>query len=265
MTSGEKYEAGDLEGAIESALQAVKADPGNTAARYLLCEFLCFAGDLERADKQLQTIGRQDHEAMLAVHLFRQLIRAELSRYEHYRAGRLPEFLEDISPAAENALRVSLAVRENDPKLSDLMLKAEAERSQPSGKCNGTLFEDFRDLDDVAAAILEVYTPKGQYVWLPFLSIETIAFFKPERARDVLWRHAEITTSSGATGDFYVPCLYVDSSKAEDVNVQLGRSTEWRGEAGQPVRGAGQKMWLVGDEALSIHQIDRVEFNSPNK
>ena len=57
MTPGELFQAGKLNDAITAALDTVKKKPTDTDARGQLVELLFFSGDLERADKQLETIA----------------------------------------------------------------------------------------------------------------------------------------------------------------------------------------------------------------
>jgi len=57
MNAKELYEAGQLDEAIAVVTAEVKRAPTNTAARNLLCELLCFAGQWERADKQADAIA----------------------------------------------------------------------------------------------------------------------------------------------------------------------------------------------------------------
>src|SRR5580765_4723217 len=93
MNSSELYQVGKLTEAIAAANDEVKKRPTDPACRGLLTELLCFAGDLDRADKQLDVIVAQDPQALPGISLFRQLVRAEMARQQFYQEGRLPEFL----------------------------------------------------------------------------------------------------------------------------------------------------------------------------
>jgi type VI secretion system protein ImpE len=42
--------------------------------------------------------------------------------------------------------------------------------------------------------------------------------------------------------------------------VRLGRATDWRGGDGSPVRGIGQRMFLVGNEGQSIMEFKEIAF-----
>ena len=92
MNGSELFEAGDLTGAVAALTDAVKRNPMDQEGRGLLAELLCLAGDLERADKQLDALSNQDSESAPALAVFRQVIRAELARREFYSEGWLPEW-----------------------------------------------------------------------------------------------------------------------------------------------------------------------------
>ena len=83
------------------------------------------------------------------------------------------------------------------------------------------------------------------------------------RARDLIWRPARLEVRDGPAGDVYLPAIYVpDASHAADTEdaLRLGRRTEWREAPGAPVRGLGQRTFLVGDDDVPIHELGRVEF-----
>jgi type VI secretion system protein ImpE len=54
--------------------------------------------------------------------------------------------------------------------------------------------------------------------------------------------------------------LYGDSFANADDRVRLGRVTDWQGETGQPVRGLGQRTFLVGEDAMPILELQKVEI-----
>jgi type VI secretion system protein ImpE len=56
----ELVQGGLLHAAIENVTQAVKHDPTDVMLSTVLFELLCFAGDWDRAEKQLDVIGHQE-------------------------------------------------------------------------------------------------------------------------------------------------------------------------------------------------------------
>src|SRR5919199_4477904 len=108
MNAHEHYQAGQLNEALAAATAEVKQHPTDASRRGFLCELLCFAGDLDRADAQLDLMGHQDPQAMMGVGLFRHLLRAEQARRQFYSEGRLPEFLEQPSEVLRLHLEASI-------------------------------------------------------------------------------------------------------------------------------------------------------------
>jgi type VI secretion system protein ImpE len=257
MNASEHFDAGNLKDAIAAALEEVKKAPADTGKRNFLAELLCFAGDLERADKQLDALGHQDPQVMVGVSLFRQLIRAEQARQQFYTDGRLPEFLnQEIAPEMRRHLEAAVLVREG--KAADaakLLAQAEAERKKLTGTCNGQPFDDLRDLDDLTASFFEVLTSTGKYYWIPLERVESVEFHAPARPRDLLWRMAHMSVRGGPEGEVFLPVVYAGSSAAAADPIRLGRSTAWQGEPDAPVRGLGQRMFLIGGDAQSILEL----------
>jgi type VI secretion system protein ImpE len=263
MTPSELYQAGKLDEAVAAALEGVKKHPTDTSRRGQLSELLMFAGDLERADKQLETMLHQDPSTVMGVGLLRQLIRAETARQQFIADGRLPEFVGGApTETLKLHLQASISLREGKmEEATQLLEQAEASRPKVSGNVDGQPFTDFRDLDDTTASFFEVITSNGKYYWIPIESVEFIDFRKPERPKDLLYRQAHMVVQGGPDGEVYLPTLYVGTHTLDD-QLRLGRGTEWRGgEDGSPVRGAGLRMFLVGDEDRSILQMGKIEFD----
>jgi type VI secretion system protein ImpE len=260
----EHYQAGDLQEAVKAATEDVKEHPNDFARRMLLAELLCISGDLERADKHFDALGHQDPQSIPAVQVLRQLIRAEQARLDFYNSGAVPEFLGLPTPVARLLLQASIELREgNKDEATKLLAQAEEQRPRVTGSCDGKEFEDIRDLDDLNGPIVEVYTSAGKYYWVPFENIESIEFRPRTRPRDLLWRRAHLIVRDGPDGEVYLPALYAGSHKDSDDRVRLGRVTDWKGSEGEPVRGIGQRTWLVGDEARPILEIETIEIDAP--
>lgn len=262
MTARELYQAGQLTAAIDAALAEVKTHPTDTARRGLLCELLCFTGAWERADKQLDTIAHQDPQVAVGLALFRQLLRAEVVRQQCFEEGRVPEFLAEPTPAVRLHLQALAAIRAGQPaEAAQLLDQAEQQRVHVSGYCDTQPFDDFRDLDDLTACFFEALTSNGKYYWIPIDAVETIEFRPPERPRDLLWRRARLCVAGGTEGEVFLPALYPLSFQSSDDQLRLGRGTAWGEEEGAPVRGIGQRMFLVGDSDRSILEMNALRFN----
>lgn len=263
MNSRENYQAGKLADAIQAATDEVKREPTNTEGRGRLAELLCFAGEIERADKQIETIGMQDAKAQLWSSLFRQLLRGEVIRQQVFREGRAPELLHGSTPWIEKALAALLAERTGD-LAGAAKIAAEAEEIRPrvGGTLDGQAFSDLRDLDDRTAGIWEVLTSTGKYFWVPTEQIQRVEFQKPGSLRDLIWRPAEMDVAGGPNGIVYVPILYPGSGAAATEALKLGRATDWQGADDGYARGVGQRMVFVDDDARPIMDLGTIEFSS---
>jgi type VI secretion system protein ImpE len=262
MNASEHYQAGQLDEAISAATEQVKKTPTAVPARYFLAELLCFAGELDRADLQLDALGQQDPQVTLAILQFRHLIRAEKARQQFFNEGRLPEFIGEPAPHIRALLDTSIRVREGaHDEAVGLLTQAEDERPHPRGKCDEQAFDDLRDADDLTSAFLEVLTSNGKYYWVPWEQIEGISFSAAERPRDLVWRRIQLSVSSGPDGEVFTPVIYAGTTGDSDPKLKLGRGTDWR-ETGGITRGVGQKTFLIGDEAKTIMELKELEFAS---
>jgi type VI secretion system protein ImpE len=261
MTAKQFFDAAQLAEAVAAAVDDVKKRPTDESCRWFLCELLCFVGELDRADKQLDLIASQDPQAVAGVSLFRQLVRAELARREVFREGRVPEFLGAPDPILRAHVAALIELRSgHQARAGEILAQARDQIHPAPGVCDGTPFDEIRDLDDVCAPFLEVLTSTGKYYWVPLSTIASLEFRPPKRARDLLWRQADLSVNGGPNGEVYVPCLYAGTVDSSDQQLKLGRATDWIGE--DPVRGVGQRMLLVGETDKSILEITNIEFTA---
>lgn len=264
MTAHDLFHQGKLAEAVAAVTDEVRQRPTEAARRLLLAEFLCFTGELDRADKQLDAIGHQDPKSLAWVQQFRCLIRGEQDRREYFRVGHMPRFIGTPSETERRLMEAAIRVREGTiEEAVSILDQAEADRTRPTGTVGGKPFDDFRDLDDLTASVLEVITSSGDYYWIPFARIESIEFFKPERPKDLLWRRARLIVADGPDGEVFVPALYPGADSHSDDAVRMGRTTDWTGGEGAPNRGIGQRMFLAGDEAVPIMDLATVAFDNP--
>jgi len=248
-----------LDDAIALMNAEVKKDATSIDKRAVLAELLCFAGNLERADVILNAISDIDPGAAVGVSMFRQLIRGEQARQQFYNDGRLPEFHTKPEGAMELELRAAVALREGaTEEATTLLAERESVRQPVPVFADGVAFPDFRDLDDLNAAHLEVLTTTGKYFWFPASSISTIEFRKPERRRDLLWRRAHLSITDGPDGEVFIPAVYY--SRDASVAHRLGHMTDYDQQDGGPAFGKGLREFLLGGEVRSILELSRIEF-----
>jgi type VI secretion system protein ImpE len=256
------FNEGKLQEAIDVSIQRVREKPGDIETRNLLSQFFCFQGDWARADKQLETIAKQDTESMVAVSILRQLIRAENARKQFFLEGRVPEIVSDPTEVIRQHLRAAVAFREQDwPTANEAITLAKEIHQSVSGTNQGQPFDDLFDLDDLLGPVLEVLTTNGKYYWVPIENIRSLQFRPPKLPRDLLWRSAAIEVTQGPQGEVFLPAIYYGSHLAKNDAVRIGQQTEWSDDEGRPVRGLGGKMIVVGEQAVSLMELEQLEFN----
>ena len=261
MNAHELFHAGKLDEALAAQIEQVRNHPADFSSRIFLSELLCFTGDLDRADKQLDTVGHQDPKALPVTTIFRHLIRAAQARVDCFETGRVPDLLGELTGPSRLLLQSLVHLRESDASQAlALIEQAEAERVHPAGLSGETPFDDFRDLDDITASIVEVLTSVGQYYWVPLERVELLEFKAAERPRDLLWRPAHLIVRDGPDGEVFIPALYPGASSEANPMLRVGRETEWRGGDGSPVRGAGQRIFLIGDDAVPMMELTTLTF-----
>ena len=262
MTAKEFFDAGQLDDAVRTLTQDVKARPSDTSLRIFLFELLCFQGDLDRAGKQLDVIGAQGSavDTALAVQIYRDLIAAERMRRQVFHDGALPQFFLSPPPYADRYVVLVKKMAQSPADAAPLLAEAEEHFPAHGGRIGERAFSSFRDADDRLGPVLEVFH-QGKYLWLPHGQIRRLQVTQPKTLRDTIWAHAKIETDEGSVGDVFLPALYVDTHAHANDQVRLGRMTEWQAVEDQVVVGAGQRVFLVDDEEVSILEMRDVQFN----
>jgi type VI secretion system protein ImpE len=261
LTANALFRAGKLTAAINAANAAVRKSPAELGSRVLLAELLLFAGNLERPDNILDAAAEIDPTAMVGVAEFRQLIRAATARREHTRDGRVPEFLDEPTPALRSGLAALVALRAGDTEQAARhAAEAEAVRPQVPGRAGDVQFDDFRDADDLHAGFFELLTTTGKYFWIPTERMASIEFHPPRRPRDLLWRRASVSVIAGPDGEVYLPAIYDSGQPDLADEFLLGRATDWIGSEGGLIRGVGQREFVVGDDAVGIMELSTLRF-----
>jgi len=258
----ELFEAAKLQEAIEQLIGEVKANPADTSRRTFLFELLCFAGEWDRAEKQLDVIGHQSAEAELGVMVYRAIIKAERERQRLFKEGVAPHFLKE--PPAYVDLHVTAINQIREGKTAEARAtldRAEEERPAISGTLGDVEFQDFRDADDLVAPVLELIV-KDKYVWFPFEQVKRMEIAPPRSLRDLLWASASIEALDGTIGEVYVPALYCGTGEHDDNQVKLGRVTDWKQVGDNLYRSVGLRLFLVDDEDKTMFETKSVTFNA---
>jgi type VI secretion system protein ImpE len=267
-TAGDLFRAGKLGPAIAAANAEVRRRPADLGARVLLAELLLFDGNLERADTILDAAVVTDPSAAIPVAEFRQLLRAETARRQVAREGRIPEFLDEPTPALRAALSARVALHAgNAVEAAHRVTEAENARPLVPGvlvlaAADKVAFDDFRDVDDLCSGYFEVLTTTGKYYWIPTERVASIVFDAPQRPRDLAWRRATMSVRQGPDGVVYIPAIYDTLQPDLDDDCRLGRTTDWLGAEGEPALGVGRRLFLAGEEAFDIMECVELRFET---
>ena len=131
-TAKELLDAGQLGAAIEATTAEVKANPTDVLRRTTLFELLCFAGEWDRAEKQIDVLAQQSAQAAIG--------RPGLSRQHPGRARARsasstpawrPHFLNEPPSYVDKQLEAIAQLRQGDAAGARAALDA-AEEARPA-------------------------------------------------------------------------------------------------------------------------------------
>ncbi|SRR6185437_12539613 len=236
MDAQQLYRAGKLTEAISALSATLRDNPSDLKSRTFLFELLCFAGEFDRAEKQLDLLeqsGKKD--SIIGTLLYRGALNAARTRQEMFEKKSYPA--------------------------------AAAQTGQVRGKLNGREFTSIADADTRLGSRLEVFAA-GDYMWISFGDIAGIEIEPPKRLRDLLWAPAKLQTGptfrSRDLGDVLLPAMAPLSWQHPDDIVRLGRTTEWCEEESGEISPFGQKMLLVDGEEFPFLELRHLEIYAGN-
>jgi len=229
MNARQLFQAGRLDEAIDALGAEVRDNPTDAQRRAFLFELLCFAGQYDRAEKQLNVLGSGGRDAEMGALLYHAALHAE-------------------------RLRQDMFEKQNFPVSSAKVV---------GGTINGQPFETISDADPRIGPRLEVFAA-GQYMWLPFEHIDSVRCEAPKRLRDLLWAPAIVrpaeTFKGLEMGEAILPAIAPLTWRHPDPAVRLGRVTEWADLSDGDQAPVGQKMLLVDDEEFPILELRELEI-----
>ena len=154
MTASEYFKAGQLDEAIAAQTQDVRSHPTDDGKRMFLVELLLFAGERERAAKQLDVIRPDLPELAAAITPYRLLLSA-LEHRQKVVAGQSPGFLSDPPAHVRLRLEALRTLPSNPTHASELLAQADEQSPTVAGTLNGQPFVGLRDTDDFLASVFE--------------------------------------------------------------------------------------------------------------
>jgi type VI secretion system protein ImpE len=227
------FKAGKLTEAISALTAHLRDDPADLKGRTFLFELLCFAGEFDRAEKQLNIVQQEgSKESLLGTLLYQAALAAEKTRQEMFETATFPQ------PTGKPVGPVR-------------------------GKLNGKEFESFTDADPRIGEKLEVFAA-GDYLWISFHDIAAIRLEEPKKLRDVFWAPARLSTGptfrSRELGEILLPAIAALSWQHEDDQVRLGRTTEFCEDESGAIAPYGSKVLLVDGEEIALLDIRELEI-----
>ncbi len=223
------YERGDLDQAIQALNAEVRDHPLDASRRTFLFELLAFAGQWDRAEKQLDVLARNGQEAEMGSLLYRSALHADRERDGMFRSGAYPQ--------------------------------GETGPPSVSGTVNGRSFKSIEDADPRLGGRLEIYAA-GQYTWIPLEHIAVIRAEAPRRLRDLLWIPAQVVPGPKLRGmelgEVLIPALSPLTHLHPDGSVRLGRESIVESLEGLEEALYGPKLLLADDELIPFLDLREV-------
>jgi type VI secretion system protein ImpE len=225
------YQAGRLPEAQEALVAALRADPMDVRSRTFLFELLCFAGEWDRAERQLDVLADTSRDAALGALLYRSALHGERTRQDMFLAGLVP------------------------PPPSAVV----------SGTLNGRRFESIADADPRIGPRLEVFAA-GQYMLLPLSGLAELRVEEPRLLRDLIWPTGRARAGAGLQdfdfGEVIVPAVAPLSWRHDDWQVRLGREVDWWVLDDGTEVPVGPKLLQVDDELIPLLDVRELIIDS---
>ena len=235
MTPLALYREGKLREAIKALGEELRSNPLDARRRTFLFELLSFAGQYDRAEKQLDLLAGANREAAAGTLLYRSALHAERTRQSMFANHESPPVKQEPGHG---------------------------------GVWNGKPFREFGDSDPRIGANLEVFLA-GSYTWIPIHFLRRLEIEAPTNLRDLLWARARVETSEDfrlqELGDVLLPVLCPLSSRHADETVHLGRESVWEPDEVYGEIPYGAKMMIVDGVDIPLLDIRSLAWSAPEK
>jgi type VI secretion system protein ImpE len=224
------YRAGQLKPAITALGDELKKQPLDAKRRTMLFELLCFAGEYDRAEKQLDMLADSSKEAIAGILVYKAALHAERTRQEMFARGQFP---------------------------------TDTPRSSGPGAVNGTPCASFTDVDPRISDHLEVFIA-GSYTWIPLEYVASLSIETPTKLRDLIWAPARLEVTPAfrlqELGEVLLPVLSPLSWQHEEDAVRLGSTTVWEDDERFGQVPFGQKIFAADDQEMALLEVRSLSF-----
>jgi type VI secretion system protein ImpE len=248
-----------LKESLSAAQVAVRASPTEAAQRTYLFQLQCVLGNWEKALAQLQSAAQFDPSAIPMAQLYREAIRCEVFREDAFAGKRKPNLLGN-PPQWLGYLceALTLAASEKYDEAATLRETALELAPTSAGHMDDTAFDWIADADSRIGPVCEVFM-NGQYYWIGFDQIASIAFDAPSDLRDLVWCPATLELRNGGKHPALIPTRYVGSSAVSD-ECALSRKTAWFEKASDTWIGIGQRMFATDAGEFAQLDVRKITF-----
>jgi len=251
---------GKPEAAVAALQSRVRKAPSDPKLRVFLFQLLCVLGNWERARDQLKALAELDPGSFPLVHLYGAAINCELLRREVFAGTKTPLMLGEPLPWAALLLQaLSAAAQGKSGDARALRGEALEQATAIPGTVDGQAFEWIADADSRVGPMCEAVID-GQYYWVPFERIRSIALEVPSDLRDFLWMPARLALVNGGDTAALLPARYPGSESSTDGLIQLGRKTEWEETAPETFHGRGQRMLATNADEYALLNVRLLEL-----
>ena len=254
QTAEQALRDGNVDAALKSLQDAVRAKADDPKLRVFLFQLLCVLGQWPRALNQLDVCMELDPSTLPMVSTYREALKCESLR-EAVFAGRNTPMVFG-RPAMWVALLVeALQVEARGDAAGAARLRNEALEAAPPtpGTIDGTPFEWIADGDSRLGPVLEAVI-NGRYSWVPLNALVKIVIEEPADLRDLVWSAAQLEFVNGGSTVALIPTRYPGSATSADGAIRLARRTDWLPLAEPHFAGLGQRVFTTDNGDTGILQ-----------
>ena len=247
---------------IARAKDDIRRSPELASHRIAYFQFLCLAGDWERAADQLELAEKLDTANVLFSQAYGRALRCEAERKRVHTGDDDPIILGE--PAEWLGLLIE-AFRHARGQDWEAASKAQAQAFQAApetpGKIDGTEFGWLSDTDSRYGPVLEAFV-EGHYRWIPFSHFNRIEIHAPEHWIDLVWLPAKFEWSNEGESNGLIPTRYFGTELSSDEILRQARSLECKECAPNYFVGTGVREFCWESGELAITQAREIVFDT---
>jgi type VI secretion system protein ImpE len=261
QTAEQALREGNIELALKSLQDGVRAQPANAKLRVFLFQLLCVNGQWPRALNQLEVCGELDAATIPMVTTYREALKCESLR-EAVFAGKTTPMVFGKPQAWVALLIEALRCDARGDSAGSVRLRDEAFEAAPAtpGSVDGTPFDWIADADSRLGPVLEAVI-NGRYCWVPFAALAKVAIDEPTDLRDLVWSGAQLEFSNGGTSVALIPTRYPGTAEQADNALRLARRTDWLELGANQFRGLGQRVLTTSAADADLLQVREVTLH----